>query len=125
MPCWSYCVAGGAVVEAGGSKQRRCCFKRRRERVFFFPFPLVFFSFSVSFTSSPPCLLGFVLFLFLNFPPSFKPFLPSLYFGSSPFRFVLSSLWFVRFSPVFFPFSSTFFLFSPPSSCVLALRGYL
>jgi len=107
-----------------GSKQRCCCFKRRRERVFFFPSPPIFFIFFLCFVYQRSPLSSrfcFVLFLFLNFPPGFKPFLPSLYFGSSPFwfvlsslRFVLSSLWFVRFSPVFFPFSFAFFFVPPP-----------
>jgi len=85
----------------GGSKQRCCCFKRRRERVFLFPSPLVFrFFFFLCFfyQRSSPYPLGFVLFLFLNFPPGFKlplnlSFLSlfrSSLFGHFFFRFVLS-----------------------------------
>jgi len=59
--------------------------------------------------------------LFLIFLPRFRLFLPSLYFGSSPFRFVfffwfvLSSLRFVSvFSCVFVFFSLRFFFGSAP-----------
>ena len=113
----------------GGSKQRRCCFKRRRERVFLFHSPLVFSFFFLCFVYQRSPLSSRFCFVFVsNFPPGFKPFLPSLYFGSSLFRFVLSSLRFVLFSHVFLFFSSAFFLFSPSFSfffCVLALPLFI
>jgi len=129
VPCWSDCVAGGAVVEAGGcvvAHGRRLqatalLFQAaERERVFLFHSPLVFSFFFLCFVYQRSPLSSRFCFVFVsNFPPGFKPFLPSLYFGSSLFRFVLSSLRFVLFSHVFLFFSSAFFLFSPSFSFFL------
>jgi hypothetical protein len=72
---------------------------------------------------------GYVFFKFFLPVCSF----PFLYFGSSLFRFVLSSLWFLLFSLFFFlPFvflsfvflSSVFFVSSPFSSFVLSVLGF-
>jgi len=130
VPCWSDCVAGGAVVEAGGcvvAHGRRLqatalLFQAaERERVFLFHSPLVFSFFFLCFVYQRSPLSSRFCFVFVsNFPPGFKPFLPSLYFGSSLFRFVLSSLRFVLFSHVFLFFSSAFFLFSPSFSFFFA-----
>ena len=78
----SGCVAGGAVVEAGGGVLAH---GRRLQSAALLLRTSVFQSFFKFFLPVSSC--------------------PFLYFGSSPFRFVLSSLWFLLFSLPFFCFS--------------------
>ena len=96
----------GAAVSSGGERESFCL-----------PFSSSFSFFSLCFVyqRSSPCPLGFVLFLFLNFPPGFK--LPLNLSFLSLFRSSLFSHFFFgsssRFVPLlllYFRFFSAFFL---------------